>query len=198
MALVSRTIFRALAASKGMKTFASKYGFRQEESFARRFVVGEAVGDAIEASRAMAATNVSYSLDYLGPGASSMNEADAATRKYIGTLNDIAAANVERHVALKLTQLGLPVDRATCVDNLRRVLDVASTHGFFVRIHMEDSRYTQVTLDIFETLWQQGYRNAGPAVQAYLPRSVNDARRLAALGDRMRRSMRPSSKSCVS
>jgi proline dehydrogenase len=115
-----------------------------------------------------------------------MSDADAATRKYIGILNDIAAATVERHVALKLTQLGLPVDRATCVDNLRRVLDAASTHGFFVRIHMEESRYTQVTLDIFETLWQQGYRNAGPAVQAYLPRSVNDARRLIALGAAVR------------
>jgi proline dehydrogenase len=186
MAFVSRTIFRALAASKGMKTFASKYGFRHDESFARRFVVGDSVDDAIAAARATTATNLRHSLDYLGPGATSMTDADTATRKYIGALNDIAAANVERHVALKLTQLGLPVDRATCVDNLRRVLDAASAHGFFVRIHMEDSRYTQVTLDIFETLWQQGYRNAGPAVQAYLPRSMNDARRLIALGAAVR------------
>jgi proline dehydrogenase len=78
------------------------------------------------------------------------------------------------------------VDRATCVDNLRRILDPAGTHNFFVRIDMEDSRYTQVTLDIFETLWQQGYRNAGIVLQSYLPRSMVDARRMNELGARVR------------
>jgi proline dehydrogenase len=51
---------------------------------------------------------------------------------------------------------------------------------------MEDSRWTQVTLDVFETLWQQGYRNAGVVLQSNLPRSVEDARRMNALGARVR------------
>jgi proline dehydrogenase len=72
------------------------------------------------------------------------------------------------------------------VDNLRRILDGAAAHEFFVRIDMEDSRYTQVTVDIFETLWQQGYRNAGMVLQSYLPRSLDDAKRMNALGARVR------------
>ena len=51
---------------------------------------------------------------------------------------------------------------------------------------MENSPYTQVTLDIFETMWQQGYRNVGVVLQSCLPRSADDARRMNELGARVR------------
>jgi proline dehydrogenase len=159
---------------------------RSERSFARRFVAGETVDEAIAAARELEAAGLSQTLDYLGESVATMAEADAATRTYIGLLHTIAASGIGRNVSVKLTQLGLNVDRATCVDNLRRILDPATTHGFFVRLDMEDSRYTQVTFDIFETLWQQGYRNAGVVVQSALYRSIEDTRRMDALGARVR------------
>ena len=186
MLSVSKALFQALAASKGLKTIASRYGMRSGRSFARRFVAGETVDEAIAAARELEATGLSQTLDYLGESVATMAEADAATRTYIGLLNTIAASGIGRNVSVKLTQLGLNVDRATCVDNLRRILDPATTHGFFVRLDMEDSRYTQVTFDIFETLWQQGYRNAGVVVQSALYRSIEDTRRMDALGARVR------------
>ena len=186
MLSVSKALFQALAASKGLKTIASRYGMRSERSFARRFVAGETIDEAIAAARELEATGLSQTLDYLGESVATMAEADAAARTYIGLLNTIAASGIGRNVSVKLTQLGLNVDRATCVDNLRRILDPATTHGFFVRLDMEDSRYTQVTFDIFETLWQQGYRNAGVVVQSALYRSIEDTRRMDALGARVR------------
>jgi proline dehydrogenase len=186
MVSVSRGIFHALAASRGLKTFASRYGLRDERSFARRFVAGESITDAIAAARRLEAAGIGQTLDYLGEGVAGMADADRATRAYIGILRTIAAAGIERNVSLKLTQLGLTVDRATCVDNLRRILDPALGGDFFVRIDMEESRYTQVTFDIFETLWQQGYRNAGVVVQSYLPRTPDDVRRMNSLGARVR------------
>jgi proline dehydrogenase len=101
-------------------------------------------------------------------------------------IDAIARSGVERNISLKLTQLGLTVDRATSVDNLRRILDAAKVHDFFVRIDMENSPFTAVTLDIFETMWQQGYRNAGVVLQSCLPRSEADAARMNALGARVR------------
>ena len=98
----------------------------------------------------------------------------------------MAAAGVERNISLKLTQLGLNVDRATSVDNLRRILDAGAAKDFFVRIDMENSPYTAVTLDVFETMWQQGYRNTGTVLQSYLPRSEADAARMNELGARVR------------
>ena len=169
-----------------MKTLASRYGFRTERSFVRRFVAGESVDDAIAAARRLEAAGMTQTLDFLGESVATMAEADRATRAYLATINEIAAAGIGRNLSLKLTQLGLTVDRATCVDNLRRILDGATPHDFFVRIDMEDSRYTQVTFDIFETLWQQGYRNGGIAVQSYLPRTLGDVRRMNTLGARVR------------
>jgi proline dehydrogenase len=72
------------------------------------------------------------------------------------------------------------------VDNLRRILDPGGRHGFFVRIDMENSPYTAVTLEVFETLWQQQYRNVGVALQAALHRTEGDVRRMNELGARVR------------
>ena len=125
-------------------------------------------------------------LDYLGESVRTSDARLRATREYLRLIEDIVGAGIERNVSLKLTQLGIDVDRATCVDNLRRILDPAERHGFFVRIDMEGSHYTQMTLDVFETLWQLGYRKVGVALQSYLRRTAADVTRMNALGARVR------------
>jgi proline dehydrogenase len=183
---VSRAFFHTLAGSRTLQQLASRYGMRSPNSFARRFIAGETIDEAIVAARSIEANGMMHTLDLLGESVATMPEADAATRAYLSTFDRIVAAGIGRNVSLKLTQLGLTIDRATCVDNLRRILDAAAAHDFFVRVDMEQSEYTQVTLDIFETIWQQGYRNAGIVLQAYLKRSAADAERMNALGARVR------------
>jgi proline dehydrogenase len=180
----SKTFFHLLARSGVLKHLASRYGMRRPTSFARRFIAGEDVDEAIGAARAVERDGLFQTLDYLGEGVSSLAEAEAATRDYIGIIRAIIASGVGRNVSLKLTQLGLDVDRASAVDNLRKILEKAD--GFFVRIDMESSSYTDVTLDIFEMLWRQGYHQIGAVLQADLFRSEHDARRLIALGARIR------------
>ena len=125
-------------------------------------------------------------LDYLGESVKTTDEAAAATREYVRLIEVIVASGIERNLSIKLTQLGVDVDRATCVDNLRRILEPAGGHGFFVRIDMENSSYTDVTMEVFETLWQQEYRNVGLAVQSALRRTEQDVKRLIELGARVR------------
>jgi proline dehydrogenase len=183
---VSKAFFQILAGSQMLKTLASRYGMRARGGFARRFIAGERIEEAIETAREIERNGLLVTLDYLGESVASIAAADTATRAYIGVLERIADAGIERNISLKLTQLGLTIDRATCVDNLRRILDVATAKGFFVRIDMEDSPFTAVTLEVFETMWQQGYRNVGVVLQSYLPRSEADAARMNALGARVR------------
>jgi proline dehydrogenase len=183
---VSKAFFHTLAGSSALKRMASRYGMRAGGGFARRFIAGETVEEAIAAARAIQSGGLAITLDYLGESVASTAEADAATRAYVGIIQQIAASGVERNISLKLTQLGLTIDRATCVDNFRRILDVAQANEFFVRIDMENSPFTAVTLEVFETLWQQGYRNAGVVLQSYLPRSEQDAVRMNQLGARVR------------
>jgi proline dehydrogenase len=183
---VSKTFFHILAGNSVLKQMASRYGMRKPDSFARRFIAGESVDEAIAAARAIEASGMTQTLDHLGESVATMAEADVATRAYLGMINTIVAAGIGRNISLKLTQLGLTIDRATCVDNLRRVLEAGAPHDFFVRIDMEDSPFTSVSLDVFETMWQQGYRNVGAVLQSYLRRSIDDARRLNTLGARVR------------
>ncbi|MBA3886366.1 MAG: proline dehydrogenase family protein [Acidobacteria bacterium] len=183
---ISKAFFHGLAGSVALKRLASRYGMRDPASFARRFIAGETIEEAIEAARVIEASGLTQTLDLLGESVATMPEADAATRGYLAIIDRIVASGIGRNISLKLTQLGLSIDRATCVDNLRRILDGAGPHDFFVRVDMEDSPVTQVTLDVFETMWQQGYRNVGTVLQSYLPRSVQDAKRLNELGARVR------------
>ena len=183
---VSKAFFHTLAASRPLKQLASQYGMRRPNSFARRFIAGETIDEAIAVARAIESAGLTHTLDLLGESVRSMAEADGATRAYLAMIDRIVAAGIGRNISLKLTQLGLTIDRATCVDNLRRILDAAGAHDFFVRVDMENSPYTQVTLEVFETMWQQGYRNAGIVLQSYLKRTAGDAARMIELGARVR------------
>jgi proline dehydrogenase len=51
---------------------------------------------------------------------------------------------------------------------------------------MENSEYTQKTLDIFEMLWEQDYRNIGIVLQADLHRTEADEERIGRLGAQVR------------
>jgi proline dehydrogenase len=182
----SKALFFALSRSKALKRLASRYGMSSPDSFARRFIAGETVEEAIRDARALQERGMTLTLDYLGESVRTIDEAAAATREYLRLIDVIVASGIERNVSLKLTQLGVDVDRATCIDNLRRILEPANRHGFFVRIDMENSPYTDVTLEVFATLWQQEYRNIGLALQAALHRTEQDVERLITLGARVR------------
>ena len=88
-------------------------------------------------------------LDYLGESVRTIDEATAATREYVRLIEVIVASGIERNISVKLTQLGVDIDRATGIDNLRRILEPGQRHEFFVCIDMENSRYTDVTLEVF-------------------------------------------------
>jgi proline dehydrogenase len=180
----AKAIFHLLARSSVLRTIASRYGMRRPASFARRFIAGETADEAIAAAFAVEARGFLQTLDYLGESVRSMAAAEAATREYLRIIQAIIASGIGRNLSLKLTQLGLDVDRATAVDNLRKILD--SAEGFFVRIDMEGSAYTDLTLDLFETLWQQGYRHVGVVLQADLHRTPQDLERVLRLGARVR------------
>jgi proline dehydrogenase len=175
-----------MSRSVALKRLASRYGMATPESFARRFIAGETVDEAIAAARVLQQRGFHLTLDYLGESVGSPDEAAAASREYVRLMAVLVESGIERNVSLKLTQLGASVDRATCLDNLRRILDTAERHGFFVRIDMENSPYTSLTLDVFEAVWQLGHRNVGVALQACLHRTPGDVARMNALGARVR------------
>jgi proline dehydrogenase len=183
---LSKSAFHTLARSHVLKRLASRYGLADDRGFARRFIAGETLDEAIAAARAVEASGLAFTLDYLGESVSSLAEADAATSEYGEMIARIVESGIGRNISLKLTQLGLDLDRGRCLDHLRAIVAAASAHEFFVRIDMENSPYVDATLDIFEALWGEGLRNVGVVLQAALHRSEQDLERVLALGARVR------------
>jgi proline dehydrogenase len=187
LAVTSKAVFHGLARMGVLQRLASRYGMAPGYGFARRFIAGESVDEAIETARTLGTKGFGVSLDYLGESVGTLELAESATRDYLGIIERVVAAGVERNLSVKLTQLGLDVDRATALDNLRRLLEATGPHGFFVRIDMENSPYTDATLDILETLFGLGYhQQVGTVIQSCLIRSPGDVDRLNRLGARVR------------
>jgi len=155
--------------------------------FASRFVAGETVDTAVTALKELNAARISASLDLLGESVGSATEARAARDTYLQTLDRIRAAGADANVSVKLTQMGLDLDQALCLENVGAIIDRARQHGSFVRIDMEGSAYTEKTLRLFSDVLYPKFGNAvGVVLQSYLRRTAADVEAMIALGARVR------------
>ena len=155
--------------------------------FAARFVAGETVDSALAALRDLNAANISATLDLLGESVGRPEEALAARDTYLQLLDRIHAVSANANVSVKLTQMGLDIDEALCVENLRAILQRAKQHGSFVRLDMEGSAYTQKTLDLFtRTVFPEFGQTSGVVLQSYLRRTAADVEAMILLGARVR------------
>ena len=152
---------------------------------AKRFVSGHTIDEAVAAVRKLNEQGITATLDVLGENVTERKTAEAAVSGYLQTLDAIGQSNILANVSLKLTQMGLDIDREFCLANMVRICERAAALPCFVRIDMEGSNYTQKTLDLFYDLFRK-HKNVGIVIQAYLHRSLKDIQQLIDLGARIR------------
>lgn len=145
---------------------------------ASRFVAGTKLEDAIRAVRELNGRGITATLDHLGEHTSTPAEARQAADDIIATLDEISTSGVRSNVSIKLTQIGLGLDESLCAQNLERVLARGKQHAIFIRVDMEDTPYTDRTIDLYYRMRREGYHNLGLVIQAYLYRAEDDTRRL--------------------
>ena len=168
------------------------FGFVRTNSIARRFasrfVAGETLDTAVAAVRALNSRGITASLDLLGESVTNEAEARATGATYIRILDRIRQDGLDANVSVKLTALGLDISEELCVSVMQSMLERAREYGNFVRIDMEDSSLTQVTLDIVRRIHAlPKMRGAiGTVIQAYLYRSEADIQQLVDDGIRIR------------
>jgi proline dehydrogenase len=155
------------------------------QRMARRFVAGDNLDDAVKAIRDLRGLDLDCSLDHLGESVTDPDMARRAAADYVAALERLNQEGLPTHVSVKLTQLGLDLDRDLCLENLRSILTKAGAVGSFVRLDMEGSDYTERTLGIYREL-RADFDNVGVVVQAYLLRSQADVESLAASGANIR------------
>lgn len=169
-----RSMFQSLAKNASANKLAKKYGLHFG---ARRFVAGETIANAIECVKALNAKKIAATLDHLGEFVFTEEEAKQSADMCLLTLDHIYLAKVESHLSVKLTSLGLDINKELCVDNMRTILDRAKKYHNFVRIDMEDFLHCEAAIEIYEEL-RQKYDNVGLVIQAYLYRTEEDMKRL--------------------
>jgi proline dehydrogenase len=181
--MISRAALLYLSQKTELKDFFSKLpGFSQ---VTRRFIAGENIDDAIEAILELNRAGMTATFDHLGESTTSRAEAESDVREYLRVLDRIENTGANSNISVKLTQLGLDIDKDYCLHNARRIVEAAKRHGNFVRIDMEDSSKTDATLDIFKRLYRE-YGAVGVVLQAYLYRTEKDLDEALAMGARIR------------
>jgi proline dehydrogenase len=156
--------------------------------FASRFVAGTRSEDAIRAIRELNAKGINATLDHLGEHTSTADEAASATDDILAVFDEIDKAGVRANVSIKLTQIGMGLDEEICRQNLIRILEHAKRLNNFVRIDIEDTPYTDITIAMYNAMLERGFTTQimGMAVQAYLYRAEADVRKLLETGTRFR------------
>jgi len=144
---------------------------------ASRYIAGETMADAVRVARGLNAKGFRATMDILGEDVHRLDQAHEAAESYRKLLDELALQKLDSNVSVKLTQLGLKVDKQKCLEFADSVVVRAREHGNFVRLDMEDSSCTSDTLEIYAALHRH-HENVGVVVQAYLRRTVNDVARL--------------------
>jgi proline dehydrogenase len=153
--------------------------------FAKTYVAGESVEETVSVVKKVNDRGFTCTLDILGEHVQSAAEAEGITRQYCDLYDVIALENINCNISIKLTHIGLALDKTIATDNLVRILKQAKKHDNFLRIDMENSPYTQQTIDLYKNCVSD-YPNMGIVLQAYLKRSLEDARNLNRTGFNVR------------
>ncbi|OXM14328.1 proline dehydrogenase family protein [Paenibacillus herberti] len=159
-----------------------KYGGK----LAAKFIASQELQPALDVIRELNRKGIMVTLDHLGEGIKALSEASGYREEYIRLVRGIAAASVNANVSLKPTQMGLALDAKACFTNIRAVVQEAAAANNFVRIDMEDTPFTQATIDMVKQLHREGLTNVGTVIQAYLHRTRADVKDLIASGVNLR------------
>ena len=183
--MVARSTLLFLSRREGLKDFATR--FKPFRRMTERFVAGEDIRTAVAAIRELNARGCTATFDHLNEGVTSPAETEGEVREYKRILAAIDEAGIRSNVSIKLTQFRLAFDPELAYRNARAIVEEAARRGNFVRVDMEDSQVTQVTLDIFRRLRAEFDLNTvGIVLQSYLRRTEADVRDMTAIPARVR------------
>jgi len=153
---------------------------------ANKYIAGETLNDAMATVAQLNAEGAMATIDVLGEFVENSALARQETEHALKVLEEIALRKVDSNLSVKLTSLGLGIDTEFAYENLHRIVSRAAELGNFVRTDMENSPYTDRTIELQRRIRREFPNNVGIVLQAYLRRTEEDIRTLAAEGTSFR------------
>jgi len=141
--------------------------------FSKKYIAGKNLQSAIDTVKQLNSKGIFATLDVLGESVKTKEEAIEAKNKGLEVFDAIVQNKLKANLSIKPTQMGLAIDKELAYENILELVKKASEINNFVRIDMEDSPYTDVTLEVYRKIFAE-YKNVGVVLQAYLKRSSND------------------------
>jgi proline dehydrogenase len=183
--MLTRNALLYLSRREGLKDFATR--FRLFKKMTTRFIAGEDIEEAIATIREINEKGATASFDHLNESVANASETEDEVREYLRVLSRIDDTGIQSNVSIKLTQFGLEIDPELAYKNARRIVEDAARRGNFVRVDMEASHVTQLTIDIFKRLRSEfGLNDVGIVLQSYLRRTFNDVQDILKIPARIR------------
>lgn len=148
---------------------------------ARQWIAGETLEDAVLRTKKSNRTGIGAIINFLGEHVKYEAEAEMNIQENLRILQAIEGSKLNASLSIKLTQLGLEIEKSLCLSSVEKIVSSAASRNIFVWLDMENSPYTGDTIDIYLETFKK-YKNAGIAIQSNLRRSESDVRRIAAEG----------------
>jgi len=153
--------------------------------FSKKYIAGESLEHAIKTVQDLNAKGIYATMDVLGESVTNKEEAIASKNACLEVLNAIKKHNLLSNLSIKPTQMGLAIDEDFAYEQVLEVVKKAHEINNFVRIDMEDSPYTDATINLYKRIYEN-YKNVGIVVQSYLKRTYDDVVILNKLGTNYR------------
>ena len=149
--------------------------------FSKEYIAGETIEEAVQNALKLNEQGILTTIDVLGEFITSLDEAEANKEEYLNVIEVAEKAGVKGNYSLKPTAFGLLLDAEVTYSHIREVVAKAAEYNSFVRIDMEDSPCTDMTIDIFKRIREEFPENVGLVLQSYLKRTSQDIADLAKL-----------------
>jgi len=153
--------------------------------FSKKYIAGKTLQSAVDTVKGLNSKGILATLDVLGESVRTKQEAIEAKNKALEVLEAIIKNKLNANLSIKPTQMGLAIDKEFAYQQIKELVKRANEINNFVRIDMEDSPYTDLTIEVYKRIYEE-YSNVGIVLQAYLKRTVNDTIVLNKIGTNYR------------
>lgn len=168
--MLLRDFFIQLSENDLLNSTAKKYG---PKLGAQSIVAGTTIEETIESIKELNAQNIACTIDNLGEFVTNEEEATKAKEQIIDVIEAIHEHDLNAHISLKPSQLGLDIDVDFCYDHLYEIVEKAASYGIFVNFDMENYERLQTSFDMVEEL-SKTFDNVGTVIQSYFYRAKDD------------------------